>query len=154
MAFADLGPFTIPQLQDIASRFDPSIVVGPPTDAVLSQCLDRACIVLWRETPLFGHYILLHPRVVGDKIQLELFDPLGEKSELWGSFMDDSAQLNGGGLRGFLQELFELQVPLGYNRMGPQALVEQSCGLWCLLRALAPGPSPSRFNQLVEKLSL
>lgn len=155
MAFAHLGPYTIAQLRQIADRFDANILVGPPKADILAQCLQRPCIVLWLETSSFGHYILLHPRHVAGKTEIEIFDPLGtSKSELWDSFMDDTKELNGGGLRGFLQTLYLDGVPISYNSMGPQALVEQSCGLWCLLRALAPGPSPSKFSRLVDKLSL
>lgn len=155
MAFAHLGPYTISELRAIADKFKANILVGSPSPENLVQCLQRPCILLWLETKAFGHFILLHPREVDGKTEVEVFDPLGtSKSELWESFMDDTNRVNGGGLRGFLQDLYLSGVPLSYNSMGPQSLAEQSCGLWCLLRALAPSMSPSKFTKTVRKLSL
>lgn len=112
----------------------------------------RPTVLLWRETPTFGHFILLHVRNPRGKVDVELFDPFGTNSreESWKHYMDDPTGLNDGGLRPLLQELMDIGCSLSYNppSAGPQKPDTFSCGLWCLLRAAFPTPSPTEFFRL------
>jgi len=117
-------------------------------------------IVLWRSTPDFGHFILLHFRTTpSGKVVFELFDPVGiEVNEetaarggsTWRWYLD-SHELNGEGLRPFLTALHDAGVQLSYNgpQQGPQPRSANSCGLWCIVRAWVPEPSPSEFRRQV-----
>ena len=157
--FQGLGPYSIPQLREIAKDAGIPDVVVHGARSGLRSCLDdlvrgRSVILLWLETPDFGHYILLHLRRPGGKVKLELFDPLGtdNESQSWEAYMDDPSGLNsppggGRGLRSILQGLHEGGLDLSYNQPsnGPQPDDANSCGLWCLLRAGLPQMSPTEF---------
>lgn len=175
-----LGPFSIPQLRQIASDvgLDHVTVLGgrpgrpsPLHDVVAELGRGRAVVLLWLETPTFGHFILLHWRKGGGgKPLLELFDPLGTDARApplkagsaressgrksWEDYMDDPSGLNGGlGLRKMLQGFHEAGIPLSYNQPsnGPQSPTADSCGLWCLMRAALPCPTPAKFARQARK---
>ena len=147
----DLGPFTVDQLRRIAAdyRCDAEVFSAIALDdrQMLDILGDRTPLVLlWRDTPEYGHFILLHWRKNG----IELFDPVGttSKDEAWATYMDDPKYLNGGGLRPLLQAL-DTKIPLSFNPDGPQDSKTFSCGLWCLLRAKNPCLPPSKFAKAV-----
>lgn len=155
----ELGPFSMPELREIASqlparytRARDSLItsVATPKDyETVTEALanDRPVILLWRESPIFGHFIMLHRRKKG----VELYDPLGTNNEedTWEHYMDDPTGLNGGGMRPYLQALHGEGVDLSYNPVsaGSQPESADSCGLWCLYRAMAPEASPTDFRR-------
>jgi len=155
----ELGPYSMPQLREIASLLPPKYGLareplvtrvgddfdyGKVTSALSAR---RPVILLWCETPAFGHFIMLHRRRDG----VELYDPLGttDGEDMWEHYMDDPTGLNGGGLRPYLQSLHEDGVELSYNppSAGSQPESADSCGLWCLFRAMAPEQSPTEFHR-------
>jgi hypothetical protein len=161
-----LGPYSVRALREMAQRWPPTAKFG--TDVMAAQLgaenllptafheleQGRPVVLLWRESPTFGHFILLHWRKGG----VEVFDPLGvdgagPTADVWEGYMDDPRGLNGGGLRPHLQRLEQRGVELSYNqpRNGPQEKSADSCGLWCLLRAAVPGLSPTEFAKLRDK---
>jgi len=158
-----LGPYEIDQMRHMVATWLPTAHLGcsvasaaAPGGSNLPQIFKlveegRPVIILIRETPTFGHYILLHKRPEGD---IELFDPMGVDAEesSWDMYLDDPRGLNGGGLRPYLQKLYEEGVLLSYNRPrnGPQEEATNSCGLWCILRAALPGLSPSQFAKTLR----
>lgn len=154
----NLGPYSINQLRTIADKFSLahnngtkvfSAAAGGTAKAAERLGYGLPTILLWRETPDFGHFILLHVRRVGGEPDVELFDPLGTTDEgrSWDHYMDDPLGLNDGGLRPYLQDINERGVKLSYTgpREGPQEDSTFSCGLWCILRAAAPDLSPAAF---------
>ena len=135
---------------------------------VSGGCLPPPRIVLWRSTPDFGHFILLHYRMTpSGKIVFELFDPVGVEvneetaasgGSIWRWYLDGGrgGGLNGEGLRPFLTTLRDAGVQLSYNgpNQGPQPLSANSCGLWCIVRAWVPAPSPSEFGRMLRPVPL
>ena len=153
-----LGPYSVTQLRDISSLYEPTkengTVVYSAIDApaqATREALEKGIpiVLLWRDTPSFGHFILLHIRGTERRPDVELFDPLGTTSEddSWASYMDDPNGLNGGGLRPLLQEMDATGYTVSFNHPhnAPQEDNTNSCGLWCLLRSAFPNHSPSRF---------
>ena len=154
-----LGPYTIPQLRSIARNAgcpEVSVIASRGNHHLILDSLSRGkpVVVLWLQTPTFGHYVLLHLVSSRGKPGIEFFDPLGtdNKEKSWQEYMDDPRDLNSGageerGLRSMLQGFHEAGIPLSYNQPsnGPQHQNADSCGLWCLLRAAVPGLTPSRF---------
>jgi len=155
-----LGPYTVPQLQRISDAWGPTASKG--TRVVSAQGLaarlaagdlsgDDPLVLLWRDTPTFGHFILLHWRSVRGKPVLELFDPLGVQvgGGSWESYMTDPQALNGSGLDSVFAGVMDNGYEVTYTPLSaaPQAPETFSCGLWCLLRAANPGPSPTDFRR-------
>lgn len=165
-----LGPYSVRALREMARAWPPTAGLGTEVMAAQLGSEDllpaafreleqgRPVVLLWRESPTFGHFILLHWRKDGARPGVEVFDPLGvdgagPTADVWEGYMDDPRGLNGGGLRPYLQRLEREGVALSYNqpRNGPQEKSADSCGLWCLLRAAVPGLSPTEFAKLRDR---
>lgn len=152
-ALAEHGPFTIPELRRVASGWVDAEVqrADNRTPAHIAAMLNgKPLVLLWRDSPSFGHFILLHRRMAGGEPVVELFDPIGFKAmggaDPWAMYADDPHQLNGGGLRATLQAIDRMGVRVHYNgKKGPQHHTTNSCGLWCLVRAAVPAPEPEEF---------
>jgi hypothetical protein len=152
-----LGPFTVAQLRNIGQRFAPTAsnrteiysAASELPQAIRHIAEGLPAVLLWRETPDFGHFILRHTRHVRGVADVELFDPLGTSTadKAWLSYMDDPTGLNSGGLRPVLRDIDASGGRLSFNRptTAPQNEKTNSCGLWCLLRAGFPNLSPSEF---------
>lgn len=142
--FDGLGPYSIEEIQTLADELVPGCMVGDPSKEIFENSLTRPSIILWRSSPRFGHFICLHPREGG----VEVFDPMGTgtQDDMWRSYMT-GGEFNSPGLRGFLQQLMDAGVKVSYNNKGPQAPETNSCGLYCLLRAMAPELPPSKFKE-------
>lgn len=161
-----LGPYEISTMRQMAALWPPTAhlglsvaAAGTPSGSNLPQAFEavmegKPVILLIRESPSFGHFILLHGRLTSSGREVELFDPLGTSGQQssWEMYLDDPQHLNGGGLRPYLQALAEAGVPLSYNRPrnAPQEETANSCGLWCILRAALPSLSPSEFAKLLR----
>tara|TARA_R110000868_G_scaffold84595_3_gene238447 strand:- start:477 stop:959 length:483 start_codon:yes stop_codon:yes gene_type:complete len=155
-----LGPYSVTQLRHFAREFSPTAENGTVVLSAKDNLPEAAealagghpVILLWRETPDFGHFILLHVRHPRGRPDVELFDPLGSTTadRAWDSYMDDPTELNGGGLRPYLRELDRGNIDLSYNQpsTAPQEENTNSCGLWCLLRAGFGKMSPSEFGRI------
>ncbi len=160
-----LGPYSLPQLDEICDHireaiphFTPPLIVraleaASSPAAWEAVCNGRSVILLWRETPSWGHFITLVPRTLpSGRVSLELFDPLGggddarEASRYLGG---DNPALNGENR--WIAQLFDRWTSCGgeasYNTAGPQSSSENSCGAWCILRTLNPQLSPSAFTR-------
>lgn len=161
-----LGPYSIPQLREVAAHIqqaDPAYSVfvtraqeaGKNTADVFERLRGgQSVVLLWRQTPKWGHFVALVPR----RDTLEFFDPLGGEEGAGGvarQFFNQPggkvpAVLNGTGP--WLPELFrrwaaETGQPISYNVSGPQDDKANSCGLWCLRRVLRSDLSPSDFQR-------
>ena len=167
-----LGPFTVSDLQALANLWPPSAAqkVAVRSAADLGQSgtqqeyerllrQGRPIVVLWRETPTFGHFILLHWRKVrgdGDVVPngsmvFEIFDPLGFAPDdaSFKNYLYDPSGLNGVGLKPLLTDIFNEGSVLTYIPLvdAPQAPDTFSCGLWCLLRSAFPEAPPEDFRK-------
>lgn len=161
-----LGPYSIPQLVEVAGHIrqvDPHYSVyvtrAQEAGANAGDIFERlrggqSVVLLWRQTPKWGHFVALVPR----PRTLEFFDPLGGEANAGGvvrQFFNQPgskvpAVLNG--MSPWLPELFrrweaETGQPISYNVSGPQDDHANSCGLWCLRRVLYSDLSPSDFQR-------
>jgi hypothetical protein len=145
----ELGPYDINTLRRIARRVGVKVKVHAANNPEVTRAVREAieggtpCIVLWRWEPTFGHFILVMRR--GEKV--ELFDPLGDNlSEYFNSCsMNEPAGGNRDWLQKALQDADKKGIEVTYNPIGPQPEGVNSCGLWCLARAMVPKPSPENF---------
>ena len=176
MSLDALGPYSVRALRGMARAWQPTASLGTQVMAAQLDSPDgtkqdllptafrdlaegRPVVLLWRETPTFGHFVLFHWRTLpAGRKEIEFFDPLGVSSDgksdaTWEGYMDDPRGLNGGGLRPYLQQLDRDGVALSYNQPsnGPQNRKADSCGLWCLLRAAVPSLSPTEFAKSRDK---
>ena len=113
-----IKPYSITRLREIAKRFTPTRKNGTEVHSAAadSRGLESAAqglaegppdVLLWRETPQYGHFILLHRTGSEGSSGIELFDPLGttarrDPGSTWTHYLDDPLGLNGGGLRDML----------------------------------------------------
>jgi len=152
----EFGPYSVPQLRELAQLSGINATVqradNRTTEHFAAMLDGKPLIILWRDTPDFGHFIVLLRRwsPYGDNV--EVFDPVGfgKCGEPLSTYLNDPKGLNGGGL---CRELARLDsVPgmhIAYNPgVGPQGHANtNSCGLWCLVRAAVPFISPEQFNE-------
>lgn len=159
MSIDQLGPYTIEQLKEIADDIDSQLsdyvrpLIGRALEAgqqpglvydVLSG--GRPVILLWRSSPMWGHYIGLIPRPGRD---LELFDPLGGGSEASDAarYVSGDKALNGpqGWIGRVLDHWARNGGTVSYNVGGPQSTHADSCGAWALMRTIHRAMRPSEF---------
>jgi len=157
----DFGPYTCQQLREIAQQIhefhppyqQPDVIRACDGPGEITKIIEnlhngRPCIVLWRQTPEYGHFIALLRRGAC----LELFDPLGGESHgglqkyLQPPMGPFSRSLNGGD---WIRRIFEHWADSGgrceYNSAGPQHHRAESCGLWCLTRTVHKHLQPAVF---------
>lgn len=115
----------------------------------------KPTILLYRERPNWGHFILIFQRQTptGKRV-VELFDPEGvdEESAIAHYLNDSITSLNGGGLGDCLRREYEHGALISYNgpSNGPQT-GDNSCGLHTILRAANPHVPPAEYSKLAAK---
>lgn len=154
-SLAHLGPYSITELRTIVDKVwdrlrlpqaeKPRVMRADVYDGDTSI----PTILLFRETPSWGHFILVFQRrSPTGKPVVEIFDPEGvdEDNALSHYLKDDITGLNGGGLGKHLRREYESGSLINYNepKHGPQ-IGDNSCGLHAVLRAAFPSLTPAQY---------
>ena len=146
-----LGPFSIEQGRELVSLFELPIDIHTAVHLSETQSsmkhrlgLGRSQIILFKQTPVYGHFIALVPRPKS----VEVFDPAASPGGPEG-FLRNKSELNGapGWLASFLTELRDEGAKLSYNVRGPQSPTTETCLLYCVLRSIFADLAPSDFEK-------
>ncbi len=160
-ALSGLGPYSIAELRVITDMVWDRLGL-PQADKprvmradVYDGDTSKPTILLYRERPDWGHFILLLERhSPSGKRVVELFDPEGvnKDSAISHYLRDDITGLNGGGLGKHLRREYENGALISYNdpKHGPQ-VGDNSCGLHTILRAANPRVPPAEYTKLVTR---
>ena len=150
-----LGPYSMQAGRDIAAHLGVPVDVSRYDQAHLDRAGfmrrlmgGRPQVLLHRQTPTYGHFVLLH-RLPGGA--LEVFDSQADCGETLAQLLfgeGDSTGLNGP--PGWLGAALTLAArregaPVVFNPAATQTASAQSCLLHTLARAAAPGAEGGAF---------